>query len=693
MSAYFIGVDIGGTFTDCVMVRDDGRISTAKTLSTHATTPAAGVMTGVELLAAGAGMTLEELLSHTARFSHGSTIGTNLVVERNGANVALITTRGHGDAFFIMRGAGRTAGLSADRLFDAHHETMPRPLVSPAHVLEVSERISADGAIVAPLDEARARADLTRLLSNGGIDAVAISLLWSIANPVHERRLRDIVQEIEPNIFISMSSEISPRQGEFERTAACVINSYVGPASIRYLSDLADQLRDKGLRTPLCVMLSNGGVLPVDEAMRRPVYTIGSGPAGGLAGTVDVARRGGHRNVIATDMGGTSFEVGLIVNGQPTLAGQQIIDKYTFHSTHLDLRSIACGGGSVAWADPDSDSLRVGPQSAGSNPGPACYGRGTEPTVTDADIVLGLLDPKTFLGGRMPLDVVAARTAVGGLAERLGLTLEQAAAGIVQVNAHAAAALIRQRTIEQGIDPKEFSVYAFGGAGPVHAFAFARELGIGQVLVPLGNGASTLSAYGAAVGDVIRSFEAPVVLPSPYDPAVLGQTVGELEERARSAMSEVGVGTDFVIERVASMRYAGQKMQELVIGLPDGPIDAALCAGLERSFTVEYARLYSEAALALFQTIEIFNLRVTARTRSAAASPVGASGDAPPPERSRDVYWPGFGWRPTRILGGSPTPGQRVAGPAIVELSHTSVSVAPEQHAYAESDGTIVLVL
>ena len=696
LSQFFIGVDIGGTFTDCVMVRDDGRIAASKVLSTHATTPADGVINGLEVLAADNQLTVEDLLGNTARFSHGATIGTNLVVERNGANVALIATQGHGDAFLIMRGAGRTAGLAADRLFDAHNEAMPQALVPRHQIIEVSERIAADGTILAPLDENAARASLANLLANGEIEAVAVSLLWSVVNPMHELRMRELVHEIAPSMFVSLSSEVSPRQGEFERTVAAVINSYVGPASCRYLEDLSDRLARKGLKTPLYVMLSSGGVVPVEDAMCRPVHTIGSGPAGGLAGTVAVARGASHRHVIATDMGGTSFEVGLIVDGQPTLASQQVIDKYTFHSTHLDLQSIACGGGSIAYIDEESGGLRVGPRSAGSNPGPACYGIGHEPTVTDADVVLGLLDPETFLGGRMPLNVEAARTAVGRVADRLGLSIEDTAAGIVQVNAHAAASLIRQRTIAQGLDPRDFTVYAFGGAGPLHAFAYASELGVQRVLVPLGNGASTLSAYGAAVGDLMRSFEQPVALASPYDPEALSAAVQALEHRARNAMAHAGGAEDLVIERIASMRYAGQKLQELTVRLPDGAVDKELCLEMERRFTAEYARLYSKAALALFQAIDIFNLRVTARITSRAPSPLAAAVrpvTRAMTERRREVFWPGHGYRSTRVYLGEPSAHERVEGPAIVELRHTSVGVAPGQHLFGGQDGTLSLVL
>ena len=265
------------------------------------------------------------------------------------------------------------------------------------------------------------------------------------------------------------------------------------------------------------------------------MQTIGSGPAGGLAATGFIAKRTGHTNVIATDMGGTSFEVGLLIDGRPILTSSKIIDQYTFKIPQLDLRSIACGGGSIARVDPHSGGLRVGPESAGSNPGPACYGRGTLPTVTDADVVLGFIDPDRFLGSAMTLDKQRAVDAVQKLAEEAELSLEQAASGILRVNSHSAAILIRQRTIEQGLDPRDFALYAFGGAGPLHAFAFAQELDIDQVVIPMGNGASTLSAYGIAASDAMELFEEECTIREPFDPDVLGGDRSAGWRRARSS--------------------------------------------------------------------------------------------------------------------------------------------------------------
>ncbi|WP_173922453.1 hydantoinase/oxoprolinase family protein [Agromyces sp. Marseille-P2726] len=677
--SYTIGVDIGGTFSDCVAVNDQGQVFNGKALSTHATDPVEGVIEGLTRLAEEAGETLESLLGQTTEFSHGTTIGTNLMVERKGARVGLVATKGHGDALQIMRGRGRTAGVAPELLLNVRETDKPAPLVPHRDVVEVAERVLADGSVLASLNDDEARAVLRPLLEQ--VDAVAISLIWSFRNPVHEQRLRELVHEIRPDMFVSISSETSPRLGEYERTVATVINSYVGPASSRYLGALETALQERGLTTPVFIMQSNGGVLPVETARHRPVQTIGSGPAGGLAATESIARRTGHKNVIATDMGGTSFEVGLLIDGRPILTSAKIIDQYTFKIPQLDLRSIACGGGSIARVDPHSGGLRVGPESAGSNPGPACYGRGTEATVTDADVVLGFIDPDRFLGSEMQLDKERAVAAVRKIAEEAELSLEQAASGILRVNSHSAAILIRQRTIEQGLDPRDFALYAFGGAGPLHAFAFAQELDIDQVVIPMGNGASTLSAYGIAASDAMEVFEEECTIRAPFDTDALAETIGRLEERALEQMAAAGFPKERVrLERSAQARYAEQYMQELHLPVPSGPIDESFSEKLSTVFAEEYSRLYSAVALSVLHTSEIFTIRVTASVplqTAATATPVGGQ---TAPAREREVFWPGHEqWISTAVYDGPPALGGLIEGPALVQLPHTTIAVAPGQ--------------
>lgn len=700
---YFIGVDIGGTFTDCVAVDNSGRVFHGKALSTHTTSPVHGVMDGLARVAESAGVSMGDLLTGAERFSHGTTIGTNLVVERKGARVGLLATRGHGDALRMMRGNGRTAGVSNDMVFSVHDTDKPEPLVRRSEVAEISERIIRDGRVLSPLDEDGAREAIQRLVDEG-VGSIAIALMWGFRNPQHEERLRELVAEISPDLYVSVSSRVSPRQGEYERTVATVINSYVGPASSRYLNELDAELSSNGLSSQPYIMQSNGGVVPITVAQESPVQTIGSGPAGGLAGTISIAEASGHSNVIATDMGGTSFEVGLVIEGRPVMSGEQVLDNYTFQISHLDLRSIACGGGSIARVDEHSGGLRVGPHSAGADPGPACYGKGTKATVTDADVVLGLLSPGEFLGGTMQLDREASERVVGELADELGISLDEAAAGIIRVNSNNAATLIRQRTIEQGLDPRDFVLYAFGGAGPVHAFSYARELGISEVLVPMGNGASTLSAYGIAASDVMRVFETQQTISAPFDPAGLNAAVQELEQQARKEMAAAGFDADaLVMERVGMARYAEQFMQELLLPIPGGEIDAAAAQALEDQFLSDYGRLYGKAAIAVFQAVEIFALRVSANLplgfapltvdEGANGSSANGGGTATP-DSKRDVYWPDSGERiTTDVYSKGLTPGQQIAGPAIVQLPHTAVSVAPDQTLAADAVGNLVLSL
>ncbi|MGX7732530.1 hydantoinase/oxoprolinase family protein [Rhodococcus sp. 2H158] len=694
--AYAIGVDIGGTFTDCVAVDTQGNIIQSKVPSTHASSPDEGVIAGVQKLAEAAGREVEEFLADTEAFGHGTTIGTNLVVERLGARVGLVATAGHGDALLMMRGRGRTAGIPKDKLLSVRDTDKPDPLVPREHVVEVVERVTKDGSVLVPLDEQQARNAL-RLLLDQDIEAVAVALMWSFRNPTHEQRIRELIHEIRPDIYVSISSEIAPRIGEYERTVATVINSYVGPRSSRYLKKLESELQSRGLDAPAFIMQSNGGVAPLASAVGAPVKTIGSGPVGGLTGTASIAARLGHRNVIATDMGGTSFEVGLIIEGSPLLVGEQVIEQYTYRVPQLDVRSIACGGGSIAQVDHISRGIRVGPESAGSYPGPACYGAGTLPTVTDADVVLGLIDPDQFLGGQMKLDRTAAEAAVQRLADELGMSLEETAAGILKVNSFAAATLIRQRTLEQGLDPRDFMVYAFGGAGPVHAFAFAHELGARGVLIPLGNGASTLSAYGIAVTDAKQIFEEECSIKAPFDVRALQDVCTRLENRAVTTMTEGGFAPeDIRLERTALARYAEQYMQELPLPLPEGGVSEESRSSLESAFAAEYARLYGATAVSGFQQVEIFSVRVIATAvRHAGAlesEPYEAGGGAAVSAGTREIFWPDEGrWVTTDVYDAPPAHGLAVHGPAVVQLPHTTISVPPGQFLETDRAGNCVL--
>jgi N-methylhydantoinase A len=663
---YYVGVDIGGTFTDCVLVDRQGNHRTAKVLSTK-DDPVAGVLAGLSRLAETVGVDLATLLERTERFGHGTTIGTNAVLERRGARVGLVATAGHGDALAMMRGAGRVAGRSIEGVFSVHGSRLPAPLIVPGAVVEVQERIDASGKVVVELDTDAAVERITRMIAEYELDSIAVALLWSFANPAHEKALAQAIPQVIPDAFVSCSSEVSPRLGEYERTVATVLNGYVGPACSRYLSELESRLA-----TPLLVMQSNGGVLPASTA--TPLGTIDSGPAGGLIGVATLAGAYGHDHVVATDMGGTSFDLGLVIDGKPVVAEENVIDQYTYRLPNLDVRSIACGGGSIAWFDETTGGLRVGPVSAGAEPGPACYGRGgVEPTVTDADVVLGLLRAEKFLDGRMPLDRDAAVAAVGRLAKRLDLTVEETAAGILRINNMQAATVIRQQTLERGLDPRDFVLYAFGGAGPVHAFGYAAESGVREVVIPLGNGASTLSAYGISSGDVVLYHELERSLRAPFDNAELATAVAEVRDAALAELAATGVPGAPLVEIDALMRYREQLMHSLEIPVSLPADGATLLADFDR----EYVRRYGEGGTALFQAEEVFALR--ARVSVPAGNPIArpeltVSPLSAGPEQAC-VYWPGqgHGWTRTDVYRGAPD--GTVTGPALVELAHTTVAV------------------
>jgi N-methylhydantoinase A len=696
-TANYIGVDIGGTFTDCVLVESGGRPVTAKALSTK-TDPVEGVRAALIRLGEQIGSDLPTMLASTSRFSHGTTIGTNAVLERRGARVGLITTAGHGDALAMMRGRGRVAGRPIEEVFQVHGTSLPAPLIVPGAILELHERVDRTGTVVVALDPERAREQIRGFLRRYQLDAVAITLLWSFVNPVHERLIADLLTDVAPEMYVSQSVDVSPRLGEFERMVATVINSYVGPACGRYLDDLADSLHRDGLATPLLVMQSNGGVLPAAAAAATSLGTIDSGPAGGLTGVASLARAYGHARVVATDMGGTSFDIGLVVDGQPMMAEENTVDQYTFRLPHLDVRSVACGGGTLARHDPATGAIRVGPQSAGSEPGPACYGRGgTEPTVTDADVVLGLIRPKAFLDGRMPLDAEAARTAVGALAQRLGLALEETAAGIVNVNNMRAATLIRQETIERGHDPRDFVLYAYGGAGPVHAFGFAAEIGVQDVIVPLGNGASTLSAYGIASGDVVRYVEFEKIIRAPFADDALSAAVRAIAQGARAAMVEAGIEGEAEVSVVALMRFQEQLVNSLEIPLPL-PVGADTGRQLLEQFHAEYQRRYGAGGAGLFGVVEVFALRARAALASSVPPVAGTSGSGrggATAVETTEVYWPTQRqWLTSQVFDGPAfVEAGQVQGPALVELAHTTISVPPDATLSTGARGEIRLHL
>jgi N-methylhydantoinase A len=653
-----VGVDVGGTFTDFVLLRD-GRLRIHKRLSSPAA-PESSVLDG-----------LAELAATDAAVVHGSTVATNALIQRRGAPTALITTEGFADVIEIGR-------QNRPALYDLHVRRPP-PLVPRDWRFEAAERVDAGGEEITPLTDA-AIERVVAAVTAAPVRAVAICLLFSFLRPENERRLAAALAARAPHLYLSLSSEVLPEFREYERTSTTAVNAYVGPLMQGYLERLG-----AGIAGRLRVMLSNGGSASAAEAGRLAVQTVLSGPAGGVAGAFAVARRAGYDRIIAFDMGGTSTDVSLCPGDIPR-TGETELGGCPIRVPVLDVHSVGAGGGSLARRDAGG-ALAVGPESAGADPGPACYGRGgTEPTVTDANLVLGRLHPDHFLGGRMRLDPGPAAAAVGALATALGRPPEETALGIVRVaNAHMEQA-IRRISVERGHDPRHFTLVAFGGAGPLHAVALAEALRLPRVLVPRDPG--VLSALGMLLSDVVRDYARTVMLPV----SAAGDLPGlfaPLEERARADLAREGFTAGEVrLEHALDLRYAGQSFELPfpVTALPIRP--EAVREGFHALHEARYQYARPEAAV----EIVTLRLRATGPVPQPEFAPLADAGPSPAAARlgRRDVHFDRP--RPTTLYDRARLrPGNRFGGPALIFQVDATTVLPPGWR--AEVDGFENLLL
>ena len=565
----YLGVDIGGTFTDVVYVGDDRDITATKTSSTPPRFEE-GFLTGVEKVATMRGTTSRGLLETCDVVLHGTTVATNAVVQMRGAKVGLITTRGHKHTLPVMRSSGRAKGLTVHEILHASRHTLPQPLADPTLILEVDERVDGSGDEIVALHEEQVAA-AARSLVQSGVDAIAICFLWSIKAPGHEQRAREIVEQLAPEIFVTTSHEASARLGEYERFTAAALNAFLGPETRGYITRLKSGLVQGGLSGRLLIMQASGGVAADDRAAQLPVLTIGSGPSAGVTASLALADALGHDNAIATDMGGTSFDVALISGGAPLRSSSSVVNQFEFFLPRTDIRSIGSGGGSIIWFDESSNTLKVGPASAGADPGPVCYGRGgTAPTVTDANLLLGYLNPGNFLGGEIVLDTDAAEHALADVGQRLDMGAVEVAASARRIVEAQMADLIRQMTVERGMDPRDFALYAYGGAGGLHVAGYLRELGCDSAVIPLGTLSTTWSAYGCATSDLLQVHERSVRMTTPLSLSGLESIFSEMEQVAAVQLTEDGIPADRqVMERSLEMKYPLQIHQvEVQLG-PD----------------------------------------------------------------------------------------------------------------------------
>jgi N-methylhydantoinase A len=696
MTKFRIGVDIGGTFTDIVLLGDKGERITRKVSSTVADY-AAAIADGLQQILAARGADGAEILE----VLHGTTVASNAILERKGARTGLVTTKGFRDVLEI-----RT--LRFPRLYDLSW-TKPPPLV-PRHLrVEIDERVNADGEIVRPLAEAEVARALDRLLRED-VEAIAVCLLHSYANPTHEELVKKVAARLAPGLTLCLSSEVLPEIREYERTSTTVINAYVKPIVETYLASLVTRLSQIGIGAPLLLMQSNGGLTTAEAAALKPIHIIESGPAAGVVGVRALTRQLGIDKAISFDMGGTTAKASLIEGGEVSRAleyavgggvmiGSRLLSGagYTLKVPAIDLAEVGAGGGSILWID-QGGALQVGPESAGAAPGPVCYDRGGAlPTVTDANLVLGYLNPSHLVGGALRLDAQKARAALAErIARPLGIGVEEAAYGAFLIAASNMIRAIKAVSSERGRDPRHYALVAFGGNGPLFAAAMAAALSIERVLIP--PSAGVFSSFGLLYSEVEYHFsKTRKALLTEIDPAEVGGVLDALENAARERLAADGFAPERIaIERGAALHYQGQSF-ELEVGVPGGAVDRPALAALEEAYGREHEKTYGHRAGAE-EPVELMSLKIVGRGISDPPRAALAAQAALPPRVAiaqplRAAYFgTAQGWRETRILNRADL-ATSCPGPCIVEEYDSTSLVPPGARAGLDRFGNIAITI
>lgn len=674
-----IGIEIGGTFTDLILLREDAPPVTLKVSSTPSE-PSEGALFGVRKLLEKAGLPFHRV----QEVLHGSTVATNSLIERKGARAALLTTEGFEDVLLIGR-------QEKTRVYDQFYRR-PAPLIPRGAILGVPERISAVGDVVTPLDEEVLLRRAREAVERHGATSIAVVFLHAYRNAAHERRARDLIERALPEVDVSISSDIAPEFREYERTATTVINAYVRPVVRRYVSRMQQELETLGYTRNLMIMQSNGGVLPAEVAGRLPVRMFLSGPAAGVAGAAFVARHCGRPNLLTMDIGGTSCDIALIVDGEPQMVSKGLaeyrIDGNPINVRMMDITTIGAGGGSIAWMD-DGGMLRVGPQSAGAQPGPACYGRGgTDFTLTDALVLLGLMDPARFMGGEMKIAPALSARAAESLAEKLGMDAVELARAVFRIAVVNIAQAIRQTTVQRGRDPRDFAVLPYGGGGALFAASVAEAMGIDQVVVPPNPG--IFSAFGLTVSDIRLDFTRadPGRRLSQCDTAEIEGAFAALADQAECAFRDFGLDPAMIrFTRMIDARYLGQGF-ELTVVIDPADLAQRGTEAVAEGFHAAHAARYGYAFPT--QQVEIVSYRVEAT--------VPQRGFLPEP--ARPARMPEASWRDVRLDGlqrweaherfDLPI-GSEIAGPAIVFEPTSATAVPRGWRLRVEPQGNLLL--
>lgn len=685
---HILGVDIGGTFTDFSLLDAAGNISLWKEATTPKN-PAQAVQQGINALAEQAGVGLDTFLEGLDLFVHGQTIATNTVIQRNGPKTALLCTQGFRDVIHFRD------GFKPERYniqLQPPEDFVPRYLRIP-----ITERVKYDGSVVQPLDDATVRAAANRLKAEN-VESVAVAFLWSIINPAHEQRVKAILAEELPGVPVVLSSDVLPMIREWERTTCTILSAYVLPGIARYVVDLEKFLHENSFRHPLLIMQLNGGCSTVNKVLQRPIYTLASGPAAAPVAGLYCSERIGMPNVITVDMGGTSFDVSMVTDGSPTLTRELRVHGMPVGVAAVDVHSIGAGGGSIAWID-KGGALQVGPQSAGAEPGPACYDQGgTLPACTDANVVLGYINPDYFLGGRRDINTKLSERAVEEhIAKPLGLSVPQAAHGIFRIINNNMVDAIRVVSIERGIDPRNYALVVGGGAGAIHAGMLGRTLGMKKAIIPRYSG--VFCSFGMIVSDVRHDYmQAFAANTARFDLAGANAVIAELERKAMDDMIEEGFPEgEVTLSRFADAKYPAQ-IHELTIPISsNGDLTEQSISEMEETFHDLHERMFTYSVRE--SPVDLFHWRVVAHRKvDSPQTPefsVTSQSVAVAQKAKRKVYFGDIDdYRETDIYDGDLLErGMTVAGPAVVEQQNTTIVVFPGQKLEVNEYGDFVLDL
>lgn len=693
-----VATDVGGTCTDTVIVEDGRSVFIGKALSTPPDF-ADGVIASVRSAAVTMQADLDDIFSQTSLFIHGSTVVDNTLLERKGARTGLITTAGFEDTLLVTRGAyGRWSGLSEEGLKHPVATDRPAPLVPFELIRGVTERVDYKGAVIRELDEAEVERVVSYLLDEHQVQSVAVALLWSFANPVHEQRIRHIIKARNPDVHVSISSEVAPVPGEYERTSTTVINAYAGQVVNHYINNLQKLLGEFNYRGPVLVMQGYGGLLPAEQAAGRAVNMVECGPVAGVIGSKFLGEGMGDENIIAADMGGTTFKVGIIQDGEIEYAREPLIDRFHYSVPKIEVASIGAGGGSLITLEQDTGAPLVGPQSAGADPGPICYGLGgAQPTLTDVLLLLGYIDPQRFLGGAMTLDLENAnRLFREQIARPLGLSVEQAAIGIFRVANAQVTDLIHKITVEQGLDPRDFVLHAFGGSCPMLASTFARELRVKRIIVPYT--ASVNCAFGLASTDVMHDYSVTLTKSVPCPVDEVNDIYEPMINAARQMLEREGFSGDEMSFRWSvGFRYAMQVHEIVTPVRAATPLNEEGLEQLANDFETLYENRYGKGSAYRDAGIEMTRFRLSAaggiERPEFSAQPLGDSDPGAALAGRRKIFVDGhdslseadvFDFEKLR-------PGNIIVGPGVIHTPITTIVIQEQQQGLMDGHKNIII--